>query len=371
VGECDEIREASAVDAGWLTAVLHAAGIGTANEVIAIDQHSIGTGQVGENVRYSLSWRDADEALPRSVVGKFPSASDTSRATAQALNSYRNEVGFYRHLLHEVSIRAPRVHHIGWDADTHAFVLVMEDVAPAVQGDQLAGCTVAQAELAIDEAVGLHAPTWGRAHQLAAATDWLQPPSEERLAQLEWLFAHTWQGFAVRYGGQLGEADLAIGEAIAHHYRALHDEVVAWADRHDAWTITHGDYRLDNLLFGDGVDAPHVTVVDWQTTAIGIGPADVAYFCGTGLQPADRARHERRLVERYAAGLRATGVEIDDGGVWDGYVLGSASGYLMAIIASQVVERTDRGDAMFVAMAGRHADQMRTVGLLDRIGIVE
>lgn len=369
MGEWDEIRDASAVDAAWLTAVLHAAGIGTGNEVVAIGQQSIGTGQVGENVRYSLTWREPDETVPSSVVGKFPSASETSRATAKALNSYRNEIGFYRHIRSEVSIRAPHVHHVGWDDDTHAFVLVMEDVAPAVQGDQIAGCSVAQAEHVVDEAVGLHAPTWGRAHQLAAGTDWLSPPSDERIAQLEWLFGHTWPGFAERYGERLGPDDLAIGKAVADHYRALHHETAAWADRHDAWTITHGDYRLDNLLFGDGVDSPHVTVVDWQTTAIGIGPVDVAYFCGTGLLPDDRRQHERRLVERYAAGLRAAGVDADDATVWDGYVLGSPSGYLMAIIASQVVERTERGDDMFVAMASRHAEQMRDVGLLARIGI--
>ena len=35
-------------------------------------------------------------------------------------------------------------------------VLVLEDLAPAEQGDQIAGCTVGQAELAVDEAARLH-----------------------------------------------------------------------------------------------------------------------------------------------------------------------------------------------------------------------
>ena len=42
------------------------------------------------------------------------------------------------------------------------------------------------------------------------------------------------------------------------------------------------------LLFGSDA-APPVTVVDWQTLAVGTGPADVAYFCGAGLLPAERA----------------------------------------------------------------------------------
>jgi hypothetical protein len=50
-------------------------------------------------------------------------------------------------------------------------------------------------------------------------------------------------------------------------------------------------------------------------------------------------------------------------------VLGSASGYYMALLASQIVEQTERGDEMFCVMAERHAHPMRTVGLLDILGI--
>jgi hypothetical protein len=110
-----------------------------------------------------------------------------------------------------------------------------------------------------------------------------------------------------------------------------------------------------------------VTVVDWQTVAVNIGPADVAYFCGAGLLPDTRASHERSLVERYGSGLAAHGVDVDVDALWDGYVLGSAGGYLMAVLASQIVERTDRGDEMFAVMAERHAAQIRHVGLLARL----
>ena len=56
-----------------------------------------------------------------------------------------------------------------------------------------------------------------------------------------------------------------------------------------------------------------------------------------------------------------------DDDVWDGYVLGTAGGYLMAVIASQIVEQTERGDDMFVTMATRHAAQIVDSGLLDRL----
>ena len=56
----------------------------------------------------------------------------------------------------------------------------MEDVAPARQGDQLTGCSVEHAEMVIDEAVGLHAPTWGRGLELAERIEWLIAPSDDR-----------------------------------------------------------------------------------------------------------------------------------------------------------------------------------------------
>ena len=41
------------------------------------------------------------------------------------------------------------------------FVLIMEDLAGSVQGDQFAGITVDEIALALEQAAGLHAPRWG------------------------------------------------------------------------------------------------------------------------------------------------------------------------------------------------------------------
>lgn len=366
MGRFDDIRDADSVDAEWLTAVLHADGIATGRRIESVTARSIGTGQVGENVRYALTWDGDATDLPPSVVAKFPSTSAVSRATATQVDTYRREVGFYRDVRHLVAIRTPAIHHVGWDPHTHDFVLVMEDVRDAEQGDQIAGCTVAQAGAVVDAAVGLHAPTWNRVDELGAL-DWLTSPSAERTGQMQLLLGLTLPGFLDRYGDRLSDVEVEIGRALVDRYPALAAGVSDWADAHRAWCVTHADYRLDNILFGTADGAPPVTVVDWQTTAVGIGPADVAYFLGAGLTAATRRGHERALVARYAAGLRRAGVAIDDDAAWDGYVLGSAGGYLMAIIASQIVERTPRGDAMFLTMATRHATQIADCGLLDSI----
>jgi hypothetical protein len=361
----DQLRNADAVDAAWLTSVLRESGIAGDEYVVAVTARSIGTGQVGENVRFALRWSSNDPTLPSSVVGKFPSTSEVSRATAVQVGTYVKEVGFYRHLQSRLTLRTPLIHHVGWDPETQDFVILMEDVAPARQGDQLTGCSVAEAELAIDGVVGLHAPTWGTESELATL-DWLARPDSQRIAFMDDLFTAVIGGFVDRYRRRLATDVLDVAESMVAQYLPWHEAVLAWGDRH-GWCLVHGDYRLDNMLFGEPPRSSPLTVVDWQTVALGIGPTDLAYFIGASLLPGERCEHEQALVSRYGTAVRASGVDVTATAIWDGYVLGSAGGLLMAVLASQIVERTDRGDEMFAVMAERHADQMTTVGLLDRL----
>ena len=358
------VINASTVDAAWLTEAL--ADTSNGARVTGFTAASIGTGQVGDNVRFVLDWDRDDPTLPASVVAKFPSASDISREAAKLTGTYVREVGFYRDLRGHVTMTVPDVHRVEWDPESHEFAILMNDLCDSEQGDQIAGCPVAVAEAVIDEAVGLHAPTWGRTGQWRSF-DWLGFPDDERTMQMTGLLQLLLPGFLDRFAERLSFDDLDVGRLLVDRYGRWSELVTEWAEGPGDWCVTHGDYRLDNLLLGRTPDAPAVTVVNWQTVTIGIGPADVAYFTGAGLLAHERRTHERGLVERYGAGLRSAGVDVDDDTVWDGYVLGTASGYLMAVIASQIVEQTERGDEMFAAMAERPAEQMRELGLLHRL----
>ncbi len=161
------------------------------------------------------------------------------------------------------------------------------------------------------------------------------------------------EGFAARYGGVLEESVLDVG-------RRLMPRIGDYL-RHQPrpWTVQHADYRLDNLLFGTAEGGAALAVVDWQTVTLGPGVADVSYFLGAGPSVEDRRRHEERLVRGYHEALVAGGVDhytFDD--CFTDYRRYAYAGYLMAVGASMMVERTDRGDEMFLAMARRHAAQI-------------
>jgi aminoglycoside/choline kinase family phosphotransferase len=300
-----------------------------------------------DSVRLTLRYDRATDA-PETVIAKLPAADETSRATALALGSYENEVRFYQQLAPELPIRTPRVFHADIEVETARFTLLLEDMAPGRQGDQLAGCTPDVAEVAVRELVQLHAPRWG--DPTLAELPWLHRDPAMGRQFMAMLLPNAWDGFRDRYATDLAPEVHAAGDALFNQLEAYLD-----ADT-EPWTVVHGDYRLDNLLFDPSPGGVPIAVVDWQTATHGPALNDVAYFIGAGLVPDDRRSVEEELVRAYHAGLVEHGVTgYDWDRCWHDYRRGTWAGLIMAIAASMLVERTDRGDQMFLTMAARHA----------------
>jgi hypothetical protein len=343
------------LDADGLTAALHASGaLDPSALVTAVDQRAVGTGQMGDCLRLALTY-DREVDAPASVVAKLPSSNETSRATGMAMRTYEVEVRFYQQLAADLPVRSPRCHHAEIDLGSGDFVLLLEDLAPAEQGDQVAGCTVEEARLVLAEAARLHAPRWG--DPTLDRLDWAVRWSQESQDAMHAMLTVLWPNFVARYGDDLDDDVVAMGSRFIAGLGAY------YAHRPEPHTVIHNDFRLDNLLFGTPEGGPPVAVVDWQT--VGVGPAlgDVSYFLGAGLGVGDRRAHEEDLVRGYHEALLASGVE---GYAWDrcwsDYRAFAFSGFHMAVLASMIVERTDRGDAMFLAMAGRHGRQILDLG---------
>ena len=107
----------------WLSNIFQQAGIN--GTVSGFTAESIGTGQVGENVRFELT---GTGDIPMTVVGKFPSTDPVSRQTGIDTSNYIREVHFYEHLQSRVSIQTPVVFFTGADNETHDFVIMMEEL---------------------------------------------------------------------------------------------------------------------------------------------------------------------------------------------------------------------------------------------------
>jgi hypothetical protein len=337
------VAEPEDITAHWLTAVLRHAGIDA--DVRGFAANDIGTGQVGRSVRFTLDYSRGDG--PTSIVGKFASRDPTSRATGIAQQNYFKEVNFYNQLLPTVQIRTPQPLYAGIEPATHAFCLMLEDITPSVQGDQIRGCSVTMARLALREAARLHAPRWN--DPTLAEVTFIQPNAALGPEFFKSFWAQLYPGFIERYQSRVTPANLALLEAFS-------GKLDGWLYRApEPFALTHGDFRLDNMLFGDKVP---LAVVDWQTVATGHPLADVSYFLGAGLLPEARRVHERLLVWQYHEAITEAGVTgYDFESCYRDYRRFSFSGLVMAVIASMLVGQTARGDDMFMAMANRHAEQ--------------
>jgi hypothetical protein len=325
---------------GWLTAVLGAHTGGAS--VVSATTERVGTGQVADTVRLGLEW-DPPGAGPETLVAKVTAADETSRATAAMTRTYEIEAAFYNELAPTLPVRAPRCYHAAHDPEAGTYAVVLEDLAPARQGDQIAGCSLDEAGAAVLELVQLHAPRW--ADPRLADLPWLDRHDDDGVAGSTALLHTLADGFLARYEATL---DPEVAELVPRLMERVEGHLL---DRPRPWTVTHGDYRLDNLLFG----GERVAVVDWQTVGHGPGLADLSYFVGASLHVEDRRAHERDLVQAYSEAMRSAGVDgLDPDTCWAGYRRHTFSGLIMAVAASMLVGQTDRGDEMFMAMANRH-----------------
>ncbi|MGI8336054.1 aminoglycoside phosphotransferase family protein [Actinomadura scrupuli] len=331
---------AAQLTAPWLTAAL--AGRLDGATVTEVGAAPVGTGQVADSLRLTLTY-DRPVDLPATLVAKVPAAAEASRAAARAVRTYEIEASFYAEIAPGLRARVPECFHCAYDPEHDDFVVLLEDLAPAVQADQITGMTVPDAAAALAELALLHAARWG--DPALAESPWLNRNTPEATAFTAEMVTGLYPGFRERYAGRLEPDSLALIERFLPHLAGY------LGARYETWTIVHGDFRADNLLVG----APRVAVLDWQTCAYGPAAADVSYFLGSSLSVTDRRAHEEDLVRGYHRALTAHGVGLDWDECWTGYRRYAFNGLVMAVGAAMLVERTVRGDEMFCTMADRHA----------------
>jgi len=330
----------SASGVGALTPSWLSDALGT--KVAAVQTEPVGTGQVSDSVRLFLTYA-GDTALPVTMVAKVPAADPSSRAAARAVRTYEVEAKFYAEVAERLDAGIPTCYFAGYDPEPDEYAVLLADLAPALPGDQLAGLGTADAAAAITEMAALHAAGWD--DPALAALPWLNRHDADAAAFTAAMVTDLYTGFKDRYAADLDPRVIALIEDF------LPSMGTYLAAREGSSTLTHGDFRADNLLFG----GPRTAVLDWQTCAYGPGLADLSYFLGSSLPVEIRRSHEEALVRDYHTALTARGVHLTWDDCWTAYRRHAFHGIVMAIGAAMLVERTERGDEMFRTMTTRHA----------------
>ncbi len=334
-----------------LTAILGAAP----GSLQGVSCAPVGTGQIADSFRIRLDWASGSATIPDSVVAKCTSPDETSLASAKLLKLYIKEVNWYRELEPLSTVRVPKCHSARINEEGDDFLLLLEDCAPAEQGNQLEGIDTEQIRGALAEAARLHAPFLN--NRAAVDKDWLQT-DDEMSAMIRGLLGQFWPAFKQRYEGRLAPELFELGdEYVARVQEAGEEPEPALV------TVSHGDFRIDNMLFG-GPDG-RVVVLDWQTISPGHPLSDVSYLLGTSIADSKTRRDaEEGLVEYYCAQMEMLGAPIGFREAWTAYRRYACNGFAMAITASMLAKRTERGDEMFAVMAERPAQQMMDLDTL-------
>jgi hypothetical protein len=339
----------------WFTSALRDGGtIGPDVTVTSASSALIGTGQLGLVVQTDLGY-DAPGGLPTSLITKLPSRDEGSRRLGAMLGVYEAEVRFYQEIVPLVGAEIPALHWGDIEPETGRFTLVIDNLSPACQvGDMVAGCSLEHAELAVLELVKLQAPSWDSPAVLDKK--WIAD-----LSRTEMLFAAVpaaVDAFVERFAPSLEPEHVKL-------VRHLGPRATGYTER--VWkrpfVVAHGDYRLDNLMFGTEPAAPPVSIIDWQAARLAPPLVDAAVFLGSCLDPADRRAHEKDLLRSYHEGLVAAGVVgFTPEDCFESYRRSSLYPFLLTIAFSMTLEQTERGDIMWARMVRDTADLIRATG---------
>jgi len=285
----------------WLTWALRETGIIDKATVTSSDMELIeGRGVMGQVARVVLRYDHFEEGTPGSLIVKLPSADETRRVDVTRMGLYEREIRFYEELAGQIELRTPLRYYSAMDTDAGEYVLLMEDMAPARVGDNVAGCSLAEAELAIRNLARLHA-TWWESPRLAGL-DWL-PVFYADPEQAQMRFEESWGPFLKRFHNVMPASMTEVAEKLKSNVAYVVSSI-----GESPRTLIHGDFRLDNLFFSSGKDGAALAAVDWQVVSKSKGVFEVAYFLAWSLQPEQRRAKEMDLLGMYHSMLRDNGV---------------------------------------------------------------
>jgi hypothetical protein len=350
----DIVDTIEGLTAKWFTEALRDGGtIGPSISVVSADCTQIGTGQLGSVVRARLEYDMP--AGPSSLIVKLPSLDPGSRQLGAAMGVYEAEVRFYQEIIPLVSVEVPHMHWGAVQPETGRFTLVIDDLSPGCAvGDMVKGCSDDDARAAILELAKLHASGWDDPALLSR--QWLCD-----VTRTQALFAAVpaaAEPFLERFGPRLDSVEAELVKRLAP--KAPHYTDRVW---HRPFVVTHGDYRLDNIMFGVQPGAPAVSVLDWQVTRLAPPMIDIATFLGSCVDPTQRRAIEGDILRAYHSALCAAGVAnfaYED--CVEGYRRAALYPFLLTVAVSVTLERTERGDEMWARLLRGTADLIVATG---------
>ena len=269
----------------WLSAVLDCQV-----DAFSVKPLGEGVGILGLVTRVTLQGK----AGPKTLIAKFQSPVADNRAVAGLYQMYEREITFYTEIAPTLTIRAPSCFHAGYDPDSRAFVLLLEDLDQYEVGDQVAGCSIAQCEQVVKALAKFHAETF----KTTAFPSIERHNNEAQVTGMQAGFSAGWPVVKTLFPELISEQAGRLAPRLPDYLPALLGAITA-----DPICISHGDMRLDNIFFG----SDHIALVDFQAVSKSAPEHDLAYFLTQS--PSDAVRNANDWVALYHTELTKLGVD--------------------------------------------------------------
>lgn len=316
----------------WFSSVLPGNG-----QVTDVKIEEIGTdvGFIGQVFRCHLTWQegtDADQRRPSSVIVKVPTSNDENFALGDGLQLYEREIMVYRELRETLGLPMPDFLYGAMDPDPapwierpliflfdrlpikginwvlaqflkvsgnskRRYVLVLEDIVDARPPTQAEGGSLDDVLAALKVLAAFHARNWMRREIVDSQPRVWAIDRACRVYQAS--YVRNLEAFRTHYSRLISPEMFARLDEINERAETINRALGA-----EPWTLVHGDYRLDNLLFRPSGE---IVVLDLQSLAYGRPALDVAYFVTTALTGEHRDQEEL-LLRTYHDALVSEGV---------------------------------------------------------------
>lgn len=300
----------------------------------------VGEGFMGQLARVSLEYEEDSPGAPETLIAKFAATRQDTREMAADQNLYQREIGFYRDIGNEVGVPIAECYYTEYLPETNHFVLLLEDLAPGIPSDQVAGTDRETSRQVIEQFAILHAKWWNS--DKLETYDWAQwilkaMPMEQALEMF-----HQ----SVKEVEETGKFD-----AYPEMKRLMY--LLPPLFKFDPappfpFTLTHGDLRSDNII-RPGPDGGRFAILDWQLAGIGDPVNDIVRWMTQSISIEDRRATEQELLKLYHNKLIENGVTgFSYGKFINAYKTNMVVVLLMFSMSMDAVDQSsDRAQALF------------------------
>ncbi len=327
----------------WMQSVLRSSGL--PDVVVTGVAHSpVGAGNVSDCVRVELAYDGERGDAPASVVVKLRPSDPGAHQHGLNSGAYHREIGAFRAIGERHACRIPTAYWVAGD-ETNINLVTEDLTGSTIPGNQAAGSNAAEAEAVIVELARVHSAFAPISPE--SAPDWMI-----RLADVcDYWSDHARAGAAaalVRFADVLPPESLDVirdGAEIVRDWHLLPQQ---------RWSFTHGDPRVDNVLFEQVDGKPSAVLIDWQVTGIRNPMYDVGYFMSGSVDADLRREIEMPLIRRYIEVYSQQADGYDVAAAVSDYQIQLLSGLYISLAAIDVLPDNDVVNALILALLRRN-----------------